>query len=36
MEHSGFGPDQKANYQGANYGWQRFLSGLEKVLAEPD
>jgi uncharacterized protein YndB with AHSA1/START domain len=35
MEHSGFGPDQKANYQGANYGWQRFLGALEKVLAEP-
>jgi uncharacterized protein YndB with AHSA1/START domain len=32
MEHSGFGPDQKANYQGAKYGWQKFLDGLEQVL----
>ena len=32
MEHSGFGPDQEANYKGANYGWQKFLSGLERVV----
>ncbi len=32
MEHSGFRPDQQAAYQGANYGWQRFFGGLEKVL----
>jgi uncharacterized protein YndB with AHSA1/START domain len=33
MEHSGFGPDQEAAYKGANYGWQRFLGGLERVVA---
>jgi uncharacterized protein YndB with AHSA1/START domain len=34
MEHSGFGPGQDAAYKGANYGWQRFLGGLERVLGE--
>ena len=33
MEQSGFGPDQEANYQGANYGWQKFIGGLEQVVA---
>jgi uncharacterized protein YndB with AHSA1/START domain len=33
MEQSGFRPDQEANYQGANYGWQKFISGLERVVA---
>ena len=32
MEQSGFGPDQQAAYQGANYGWQKFFGGLEKVV----
>jgi uncharacterized protein YndB with AHSA1/START domain len=32
LEQSGFGPDQNAAYQGANYGWQRFLGNLERVL----
>jgi uncharacterized protein YndB with AHSA1/START domain len=32
MEHSGFRPDQKAAYQGAQYGWQRFLGNLEGLL----
>lgn len=32
MEQSGFRPDQKAAFQGANYGWQRFLTRLEDVL----
>jgi uncharacterized protein YndB with AHSA1/START domain len=32
MEQSGFGPDQEANYQGANYGWRKFIGGLERVL----
>ena len=36
MEQSGFRPDQKAAYQGANYGWQKFFSGLEPVLAALD
>jgi uncharacterized protein YndB with AHSA1/START domain len=34
MEHSGFRPDQEANYKGAQYGWQKFLGGLERVVAE--
>jgi uncharacterized protein YndB with AHSA1/START domain len=33
MEHSGFGPDQDRAYNGAKYGWQNFLGGLEKVVA---
>ncbi|WP_213806274.1 SRPBCC domain-containing protein [Granulicella sp. dw_53] len=32
MEQSGFRPDQQAAYQGANYGWQKFLAALEQVL----
>ncbi len=32
MEHSGFSPDQQSAYQGAKYGWQHFLAGLERVL----
>lgn len=34
MEQSGFREDQDKNYQGAIYGWKRFMSGLEKVVAE--
>ena len=33
MEQSGFGPDQEANYKGAKYGWQKFIGGLERVVA---
>ena len=33
MEQSGFRPEEERNYQGANYGWQRFLGGLESVVA---
>ena len=33
MEQSGFRPEQTANYQGANYGWQKFVAGLERVAA---
>ncbi|GGG95049.1 SRPBCC family protein [Silvibacterium dinghuense] len=33
MEQSGFRPDQEAAFQGAQYGWQRFLGQLEQVLA---
>jgi uncharacterized protein YndB with AHSA1/START domain len=36
MEHSGFGPDQEFAYKGASYGWQKFLGGLEQVLARPE
>jgi uncharacterized protein YndB with AHSA1/START domain len=32
MEQSGFSPEQKANYQGAKWGWQKFFSGLERIL----
>jgi uncharacterized protein YndB with AHSA1/START domain len=33
MEQTGFGADQDAAYKGANYGWQKFIGGLEKVVA---
>ena len=36
MEQSGFRPEDEANYQGANYGWQRFVGGLERVIAGLD
>jgi uncharacterized protein YndB with AHSA1/START domain len=36
MEQSGFRPDQKQAYAGANYGWQKFLGSLEQVLARTD
>ena len=34
MEQSGFSTGQQGAYQGAKYGWQKFFSGLEKVLGE--
>jgi hypothetical protein len=34
MEQSGFRPDQQQFYQGATYGWQKFIAGLERVVAE--
>lgn len=36
MEQSGFRPDQQQAYQGAQYGWQKFLANLEQVLARAD
>jgi hypothetical protein len=33
MEQSGFRTDQQQAYQGAKYGWQKFLAALEHVLA---
>jgi uncharacterized protein YndB with AHSA1/START domain len=33
MEHSGFPLDREANYKGAKYGWQKFIGGLERVVA---
>ena len=33
MEQSGFRPEEERNYQGASYGWQRFVAGLERVVA---
>ena len=32
MEQTGFRPDQEQAYQGAKYGWKRFLDGLERVV----
>ena len=34
MEQSGFTPDQKAAYYGANYGWQKFFTALEHIVNE--
>lgn len=33
MEQSGFRLQDKGNYRGANYGWQKFLAALERVVA---
>ena len=33
MEQSGFRGDQQQAYQGAKYGWQKFLASLEQVVA---
>jgi len=32
MEQTGFRADQDQAYQGANYGWRKFVSLLEKVV----
>jgi uncharacterized protein YndB with AHSA1/START domain len=32
MEQSGFQADQDAAYNGANYGWQKFMDGLDRVV----
>ncbi len=32
MEQAGFRPDQEQAYQGAKYGWKRFIDGLERVV----
>ncbi len=32
MEHSGFRPDQEFAYKGANYGWQKFIGNLERLV----
>lgn len=36
MEQSGFRPDQQQAYQGAQYGWPRFIANLEQVLARSE
>jgi uncharacterized protein YndB with AHSA1/START domain len=36
MEQSGFGPDQTANYNGAKYGWNKFIGNLERVIERMD
>lgn len=33
VEHSGFRPDQEANYKGARYGWMNMVGNLERVVA---
>jgi uncharacterized protein YndB with AHSA1/START domain len=33
MEQSGFRPEDDSAYHGASYGWQRFIDGLERVVA---
>ncbi|SDT14465.1 SRPBCC family protein [Bradyrhizobium canariense] len=33
MEQSGFRPQDTRNYQGATYGWQKYVAGLERVAA---
>jgi hypothetical protein len=33
MEHAGFPADQDAAYNGATYGWRKFIGGLERVVA---
>ena len=30
------GTEEETNYQGANYGWQKFIVGLERVAAGLD
>ena len=36
MEQAGFRADQEQAYQGAHYGWQKFLAQLEAVVAKAD
>jgi uncharacterized protein YndB with AHSA1/START domain len=36
MEQSGFRPEQRQAYGGANAGWPRFFAALEQVLARID
>ena len=33
MKQSGFRPEDESAYHGASYGWQRFIDGLERVVA---
>jgi uncharacterized protein YndB with AHSA1/START domain len=32
VEQAGFRQDQQQAYQGAKYGWQKFLTDLERVV----
>ena len=36
MEQAGFRPDQQQAYQGAKFGWQKFIANLEAVLGKAD
>jgi uncharacterized protein YndB with AHSA1/START domain len=35
MEHSGFPVDRPQNYQGAQFGWQKFFANLQQLLERP-
>jgi uncharacterized protein YndB with AHSA1/START domain len=32
MEQTGFASETGANYKGANYGWQKFIGNMERVV----
>jgi len=34
MEHAGFRADQEQAFQGAKFGWQRFLANLDQTLSQ--
>jgi uncharacterized protein YndB with AHSA1/START domain len=34
LEQSGFGPAQRANYNGAKHGWTNFIGRMERVVGE--
>jgi uncharacterized protein YndB with AHSA1/START domain len=36
MQQSGFRPDQKQAFGGANSGWRQFFARLEQLVARPD
>jgi uncharacterized protein YndB with AHSA1/START domain len=36
MEQSGFRPDQPQAFNGAKFGWQKFLENLGQLLVRPD
>jgi uncharacterized protein YndB with AHSA1/START domain len=36
MEQTGFRADRPQNFQGAKFGWQKFLANLEQVVARKD
>ena len=36
MEQTGFQPGQDAAYNGAKYGWNKFITALDEVLAKLD
>jgi hypothetical protein len=36
VEQAGFRPEDERNYQGAGYGRQRYLGGLERSVARLD
>lgn len=36
MEQTGFRSEEDANYKGANYGWQKFIGKMERVVGRLD